>query len=252
MRMFTEKRRNEVLATVTRDGGVAVNDLAHSLGVSMETIRKDIRFWAEKGVLKKTHGGALLNGGNALTHIQKRIVENVDKKNAVAARALELVPDRATVFIDSGSTTVCAARQLAVRSGFTVVTHSVLVATELAESGNKVMLMGGVLSEESMGTLGLWTVNALKSIRIDVALLDSSGIKGFDGPVVNDFADAEVKRVVVERSNFRIVVADSSKFAHSGLVEYCGWGDIDVFVTNVDADGERCGELSRMTKLVLV
>ncbi len=251
MRMFTEKRRNEVLATVTRDGSVAVHELAESFGVSMETIRKDIRFWEEKGVLKKTHGGALLNDGNALTHIHTRIVENVDKKNAIAARALEFVPDRATVFLDCGSTTVCAARLLALRSGFTVVTHSILVANELSSSGNKVMLMGGVLSEESMGTYGLWTANALKSIRIDVALLDSSGIKGFDGPVVNDFADAEVKRLVVERSGFRVVVADSSKFEHSGLVEYCGWRDVDVFVTDAGADGERCDELSRMTKLVL-
>ena len=253
MRMITEKRRNEVLATVTRDGSVAVNDLARLLGVSTETIRNDIRFWEKKGVLRKTHGGAaLLNVADALTNINKRMAEHVDAKNAIAARALEMIPERATVFLDCGSTTVCAARQLSVRGGLTIVTPSLMVAHELAASGNKVMLLGGVLSQDSMGTFGLWTTGALKSIRIDVALLDSSGIKGFDGPVVNDFADAEVKGVVVERSNFKIVLADSSKFANSGLVEYCGWGDIDVFVTNADADPGQCAELAKATKLVLV
>lgn len=252
MRMITEQRRNEVLATVTRDGSVGVNDLAKSLGVSMETIRKDIRFWEEKGVLKKTHGGALLCGSDPLTHINKRIVENVDAKNAIAARALELLPDAATVFMDCGSTIVCAARRLAARSGFTVITASILIANELSASGNKVMLLGGVLSDDSMGTYGLWAVRALNSIRIDVALLDSSGFAGFEGPVVNDLADAEIKRVVVERAKFKAVLADNSKFDLSGLVEYCNWRDVDMFITNAGADPEQCARLAARTEVVQV
>lgn len=252
MRMLTEKRRNEVLATITRDGSVGVSALAKELRVSMETIRKDIRFWEEKGVLRKTHGGALLHCEDALVHINNRIVQNLDAKNAIAARALDFIPERATVFVDCGSTAVCAARQLSVRSGLTVVTDSVLVAGTLADSGNRVMLLGGVLNGGSMGTAGLWAANALKSISIDVALLDCSGIKGFEGPVVNDLADAELKRVVLERSKFKIVIADGSKFEVSGLIAYAGWRDIDVFITTADADPEQCRELSRVTRLEFV
>lgn len=252
MRMLTEKRRNEVLATISRDGSVGVNALAKALGVSMETIRKDIRFWEEKGVLRKTHGGALLHCEDALVHINNRIVQNLEAKNAIAAKAMDFVPERSTVFIDCGSTAVCAARQLSVRSGLTVITGSLLVAGILSESANRVMLLGGALNGESMGTSGIWASSAMKSIFVDVALLDCSGVKGFDGPVVNDFANAELKRVVLERSKLKVVIADSTKFEISGLVAYCGWNDIDAFITDADVDPERCRELSRQTRMVLV
>jgi Transcriptional regulators of sugar metabolism len=250
MRMLSEKRRNEVLSAISRIDGVSVSALAKTFGVSMETIRKDIRFWEEKGILRKTHGGAILHDNDRLSHINKRSVENVGAKNAIAAKLLEYIPRASTVFVDSGSTAVCAAKQLAFHTGLTIVTHSVLVASELAESGNKVMLLGGILHPESMGSHGLWAANALKSILIDVAVIDSSGFKGFDGPVVNDFADAEVKGMVVQRSKLKVVIADSSKFSTSGLVQYCRWGDVDILITDSGADPERCEELRKTTEVV--
>ncbi len=124
---------------------------------------------------------------------------------------MEFIPERGTVFIDAGSTTVCVAKHLNLMSGLTIITNSILAATKLSDAHNRIMVLGGILRGDILGTHGAWAAMALRSILIDVALLDSSGVKGFDGLVVNDLNDVEFKRAVMERSKTKIVLADSSK-----------------------------------------
>lgn len=251
MRLLTEKRRNEVLASLTRDGSVTVSAMAKRFGVTMETIRKDIQYWEEKGVVKKTHGGAVMSSDDFVTHISTRLGENTELKKRVAEKALEYLPEKGVVFLDSGSTVSCFARLLNRRSGLTIVTNSIIVANTLSDSGNAVHLTGGQLRGDTLGTVGMWTATLLRTIRVDVAVLGSSGFKGFSGPAVEEFADAEVKKVAIERSSRVVVVADSSKFAQASLVSFCDWNEVDVFVTNADADKDGVAEIARHTKVAL-
>lgn len=251
MGITSEKRRNEVLAAIAVDGSIKVSELARRCDVSMETIRKDMKYWEEIGVLKKTHGGAVLKADvTALRHINERIVENIDAKNAIAAKAVEFIPGSSTVFIDAGSTTVCVAKHINMLSGLTVLTNSVLAASKLSDANNRIMVIGGILRGDILGTHGAWASAALRTILIDVAFLDCSGVKGFDGPVGNDLNDIEFKRALIERAKTRIVLADSSKFQTSGTMSYCDWADINVLVTNKDADRKELDKIRKQTKVV--
>lgn len=253
MRMITEQRRNEVFGILSRDGTVSVSVLAKTFGVSMETIRKDIRFWEEKGVLKKIHGGAVMSADDMVTHINMRIGDNMEVKKRVAEKAFEFMPEKGVVFLDCGSTLSCLARLLATRSGLVVVTNSILVANILLDSNHRIFMTGGQLRGDTSGAVGMWAENCLKSIRIDMAFLGSSGFMGFDGPAVQEFSDAEVKRAVMARSAFTMVVADSTKFACSGLVSYCAWEKVDRLATNdgPEVDHELLKTIQRTTEVVI-
>lgn len=252
MKMLTEQRRNEVFAALSRDGTLTVSVLAKQFGVTMQTIRKDIEYWEGQGVLKKTHGGAVISSEDVVRHINMRIGENMEAKKRLAEKALELLPEKGVVYLDCGSTISCLARVLNTRSGLTIVTSSIIVANTLSDSGNTIHLTGGKLRGDTMGTVGMWTDSALRTIRIDVAVLGSSGFQGFAGPAVDEFADAEVKRCVMRRARFNMLLADSSKFECSSLVAFCDWKDIDVFITNDDADKELANVIAAQTKMIFV
>ena len=252
MKMLTEQRRNEVFAALGRDGTVTVSALAKQLDVTMQTIRKDIEYWEGQGVLKKTHGGAVISSEDVVRHISMRVGENMEAKKRLAEKSLEFLPEKGVVYLDCGSTISCLARALSTRSGLTIVTSSIIVANTLSDSRNTIHLTGGKLRGDTMGTVGMWTDSALRSIRIDVAVLGSSGFQGFDGPAVDEFADAEVKRTVMGRSRFNMLLADSTKFACSSLVAFCDWKDIDLFITNDDADKELSNSIRAHTKLIMV
>lgn len=252
MRLQAEKRRNEVLEELGRDENISVNELAEKFGVTTETIRKDLRFWEEKGVLRKTHGGAVFSAEDTVRHISKRLVENVEAKNRLAEKALEYIPERGVVFLDSGSTMLCLAKRVNLLAGLTIVTNSIIIANTLSESKNTILLAGGKVWGDTMGTVGLWATNALSSIRLDVAFVGCSGIIGFDGPTVEGLADAEVKRTVLSRAKLSVALADSDKFKTSGLMAFCSWKDIGVLITNADADPQTCAELADLTDVVKV
>lgn len=252
MRLQVDKRRNEILEELGRDANVSVNALAEKFDVTTETIRKDLRFWEEKGVLRKTHGGAVFSAEDTVRHISKRLVENVDAKNLLAEKALEYIPERGVIFLDSGSTMLCLAKRVSILSGLTIVTNSIIIANTLSESKNTVLLAGGRVWGETLGTVGLWATSALASIRLDVAFIGCSGIIGFDGPTVEGLADAEVKRTVLSRARLSVALADSEKFKTSGLISFCTWKDIGLLITNADADPAVCAEIGEHTEVVKV
>lgn len=253
MRLVTEQRRNEVFASLSRDGSLSVSELAKRLDVTMETIRKDIQFWESKGVLKKIHGGAIISNDEIVRHISMRISENMEAKKRVADKAFKLLPEKGVVFLDCGSTIPCLARLLFIRSGLTIVTNSLIVANTLLDSKHNVHMAGGQLRSDTSGAVGMWAENNLKNIRIDLAVLGTSGFKGFDGPAVEEFSDAEVKRVVMERSSETIVIADNTKFTSSGLVSYCNWDKVSKFITNPgpEVDKELLTKISAATEVIL-
>jgi DeoR family fructose operon transcriptional repressor len=253
MGVSSEKRRDEVLAAITRDSGSKVSELARQFDVSMETIRNDIKYWEEAGLLKKTHGGAVLKSNVvSLRHINERIVENIDIKNDIAAKAAGYIPENGTIFLDAGTTTVCVAKYLNLMSGLTILTNSVLAASKLAQSNNRVMVIGGVLRGDILGTSGPWATMVLRTMLIDVAFLDSSGFGGGDGPFSTDLNDVEFKRAVIDRAKTKIVLADSGKLLTSGIMSYCAWEDIDALITNPAGEKKAFDRIAKHTNVIYV
>jgi len=132
--MLIDERRNHMLALVQRDGRVLVSELSDALGISRITIRKDLDYLESKGLVQRTHGGALSPQGSMLLDpsLQEKEQKQLKEKQRIAKKAASLVEEGQCVLLDSGTTTTAVARELRRFNHLTVITNSVNIATELA------------------------------------------------------------------------------------------------------------------------
>lgn len=248
---ITAERRNKLAQIIVSNGSVRIGEIAELFHVTTETIRKDLIYLDNKGIIKKSHGGAIAASEFIERPITSRELENLDLKDRIAQRALEFVIDNGVIIIDAGSTALCLAKLLALRKGLTVITNSFSAANTLIGSPNNVYMTGGEISEITMSTTGLWASNALNMIKADVAFLGSSGFQSHFGPSVKSFADAEVKRNIISNSKKTIVLADSTKFFTNAVVQYVLWDNIDILITDDKAPEEMVIQIQKNTKVII-
>lgn len=226
-RLITAERRNKIAELIIANGSIKVGELAKTFDVSTETIRKDLIYLDKKGIIKKSHGGALSSLEIIEKPLEDRNTENYEVKLAIANKAQEFIKDNAVIFIDAGSTTLCLAKLLSVKKGLTIITNSVSALNVLANSQNTVHMSGGQLNNTTMALEGFGATNFLSKIKVDIAFLGSSGFKEHNGPTSIDFSDAEVKRIMIRNSKQNFVLADSKKTRSTAMVEYASWKSID-------------------------
>lgn len=245
-------RRRQITDTLGETGSIKIPDLAQRFGVSKETIRRDLIFLEEKGLLQKSHGGAITTDNYEFDTIavEKRIGKNYETKMLICKKALSLLSEQAVVFVDTGSTMHCMAELLCVKTKLTIITNSLSAANVLIKSKNHVILTGGKLNPETMATDGLQTMDFLSRIKVDVAFLGSSGFEQHDGPSGTDFSDIETKRTILKNAKTGIVVADSQKASYSALMQYASWRDIDHFVTDANLPDGFKKKLNEVTNVI--
>jgi DeoR family transcriptional regulator of aga operon len=217
--MLIEERRQHVLAMISRDGRVLVSELSEALGMSRITIRKDLAYLEERGLLQRTHGGALAPHSGALLDptLNEKEQQNLQEKQLIAEAAVKLVSERQCVMLDSGSTTTMIARALRSFSSLTVITNAVNIAGELTNTNFEVMLTGGMLRRNSYSLVGPLAEDTLRDIHADVLFL---GVDGFDpavGIMTPNMLESRVNRAMVRVSRKVVAVCDSTKFSRRSL-----------------------------------
>ena len=142
--MLPAERKRQIVERVTEEGGQSVDELATSLDVSKATIRRDLRDLEDRGLVERSHGGAVpvMSVGGEQTYDQRE-VQNLDAKRGIAARAVEEIVEGSVVFFDSGTTTMEVARAAPKDGSFLAVTNSPRLAVELGKEENEVKLTGG-------------------------------------------------------------------------------------------------------------
>ncbi len=249
--IITAERRNKLAQIIVSNGSARIGEMAKLFGVSTETIRKDLIFLDEKGIIKKSHGGAVTNSEFIERPISSRTLENNEKKNKIAQRALEFVQNNGVIVIDAGSTTLCLAKLLVIKKGLTIITNSLSAANVLAESENSVYIVGGEVSGVTMSSEGLWASNALNMIKADIAFLGTSGFQSHNGPCAKTFADAAIKQEIIKNSKKTCILADSSKFVTNAFVQYALWKDVDYLITDDGVSEEMLQDIRRDIKMVI-
>lgn len=256
MESVTEYRRNKIVQLITLRETLKVGELAKLFNVSTETIRKDLIFLDSKGIVKKSHGGAIVNETNIKMSVEKPLsikeLENKEYKKRIAMHALSLIPDNASFFIDSGTTNYFLAELLAHEKGMNIFTNSIPVVNMLADSDNNIYVLGGKLKEQSHCIVGNWTLQLLENIQPDIAFLGSDAFKNSLGPCTASFEEAGIKSKIVEKSEKAIVLADSSKFNNSGLFTFCDWSRVDLLITDTRVNKQDINQLKKITEVMIV
>jgi len=217
--MLNEERRRAILDMMQHDGRVLVADLAQQFQTSQVTIRKDLEILHVRGLVHRTHGGALPTRQGALEDPTLREKEKLYRKEklSIAIAAARLVAEGQVVILDSGTTTTEIARALRNFKKLTIVTNAVNIAAELANSSLEIILTGGTVRKNSFSLVGPIAEETLRRLSADILFL---GVDGFDvqyGLSTPNLQEAKVNRVMVEIAKRTVATCDSSKFGRRSL-----------------------------------
>lgn len=229
-----ENRHEEILKILAEERQVKIEPLARRFGVSVETIRRDLKTMEEQLLIRRVHGGAVLDSLRAReASFDAREVKNLKEKRAVARAAAELIEDGDAIVMSNGTSTLEVAKALAGKNRLTVVTNSIQIAREMVDNEtNDIYLISGKLRKEGLGLSGASGCHYLRNFRVDKAVLSVGGISVEHGITDYHVEEADIMRTMLEIANHAIVVTDYSKLTLSGLNKICDVRDVDVIVSD--------------------
>ncbi|WP_309068850.1 DeoR/GlpR family DNA-binding transcription regulator [Microbacterium sp.] len=235
--MYATERRELIERVLLEEARVSVTELAERLGVTTETVRRDLAVLEEHGALRRVHGGAVApdRGSAAEVDLRERMRRGGAAKAAIAKRALDGLGRGFTgsVLLDAGSTTGALAEQLPGRGDVHVVTHSVVLAAGLTAAGyTELTTIGGRIRGITGAAVGAGAVAAIEALRPDVAFIGANGLSAAFGASTPDPEEADVKRAIVHAARRVILLADHTKFEVESLRRFAALDELDVLVTD--------------------
>jgi DeoR/GlpR family transcriptional regulator of sugar metabolism len=209
--MLTSQRRRHLLSVLARDGRIVAKAVSQELGVSEDTIRRDLRDLAQEGRLQRVHGGAL-PASPAVVDFAGRQRLAPAAKVAIGRAAAAMVRPGQVVILDGGTTSAQVARHLAPDLVATVVTHSPTIAVELVTHPSvEVVVIGGRLFKHSVVAVGAAALEALEHVRADVYFMGVTGVHPEAGLTTGDLEEAYMKRALSRHAAETIVLASAEK-----------------------------------------
>ncbi len=209
--MLTSQRKQHILDVLKREGQVIAKNLSQELGLSEDTIRRDLRELAHEGLLQRVHGGAL-PVSPAVADFSHRQDILQEEKAAIGKAAAALIKQGQIVILDGGTTAIQVARHLPRKLQATIVTHSARTALELLDFTEiEIILIGGHLFKHSIVSVGAAAIEAISHIRADIYFMGVTGIHPEAGLSTGDLEEAYVKLALSKQAAETIVLASHEK-----------------------------------------
>ena len=247
------KRHTEIMRILADEGTVTISGLAARLGVSLETVRRDVRPLTENGSVLRIHGAVGLAGQVGEAPFQRRMRENAEAKRRIAREMARFIHDGDSVMLDTGTTTSFVARELLGHRRLTVVTNSSDIARTLATvNGNKVYMAGGELRSDSGAAFGVTAIEFIAKFSVAHAIISAGAIDASSGVMDFDLEEAEFARMMLSRGANSYVVTDRTKFGRRGLVQVAGFEAINHVVTDAPVASDIAAALEQAeTQLII-
>lgn len=240
--MLAAERRDLLLERLARDGKIVAKELAAELGLSEDSVRRDLRELAAAGLCQRVYGGAL-PASPALADYRSRGQVEPDSKRRVATAALELVETCRTVILDGGTTTLAVAQRLPDRP-LTVITHSPTIAVALLEKPQiEVLLIGGRLFRHSAVTCGAAAVEAAQAYSAELFLLGVTGVHPTAGFTTGDAEEAAMKRALSARAAETWVLGSAEKIGAASPFRVLTTSEVTGVVTDAAPEDGTVREL---------
>lgn len=251
--MVQSLRQPEILEIARSEGRVTVENLAARLGVTVQTIRKDLSDLAEAGKLERVHGGAVLPSGTMnIAYEQRRNLHGATKA-AIGRACAAAIPDNASIFLNIGTTTEAVAHELRHHRNLLVVTNNMNVANILlANPEIEIVLAGGKVRRSDGALVGNLTAEFMEQFKVDYAIIGCSAMDA-DGDLLDfDIQEVGVSKAILRNARASYLVCDQSKFLRSAPFRITNLEEIDTFFTDAtlpEALAQRSNEWG--TKVVL-
>ncbi len=227
-------RQLELLDEVRRQRSASVEALAERFGVTLQTVRRDVRSLTEAGLLIRFHGGVRLPGSTTenIAYRQRQQLHEAAKR-AIARRVAAAVPNGCSLILNIGTTIEAVAHELTGHRGLRVITNNLNVATILSANAEcEVLVAGGSVRARDGGIVGEMTVDFFQQFKVDIALIGISGIET-DGSLRDfDIREVKVARSIVAQARQLWLAADHSKFNRPAMVEVGRLDQVDTLFTD--------------------
>lgn len=248
LKFARQARIQSALDSPASPGGVSVRELTELLGVSQATVRRDLEDLERSGVVRRTHGGAVLVRELPRPDRESR---QVAEKRAIAEAALELVQPGSTYFLGGGTTTLQLAALL---DGLdvTVVTNSIPIASQLAGGHTRVIVIGGTLRTPELSMVGPNAAEAIRAYRAEIAFLGAPALDAQCGFTQDGDAEAATDTAFLEMARRTVLLVDHTKLGRVSTTFVAGVTGIDTVVTDAAADPRQVRGLTAAGTRVVV
>lgn len=231
--MHSTQRERKIMEILNEAGSCRIQDLARRLGVTDETIRRNIRRMEENGLVTKVHGGVYLKDWERAPSFAERFTENAAAKQLIAKHVAGMIRNGDTLFLDTGSTTAYVADALRQHEELLVVTNSLPVAQVLSmSSGNRIFMAGGELRSHDGGAFSAQALAFVRQFRVRHAVLSVAAIQADIGFMLHDLREAEFSRQIIDCASQAIIAADVTKFRRQAPICLTEPDNIDIVVTD--------------------
>jgi DeoR/GlpR family transcriptional regulator of sugar metabolism len=237
--VIVEERRQKVIDLVSERGFIALGDLAKELQASESTIRRDLDYLDQQGFVKRTHGGAVFQGGeHVLPALEERAQRELDEKRQIAQAAAARIKDGDAILLDGGTTTLEVARLLVGRP-LQIVTNSLPIANLFASSRETdLVILGGYVYPKTGVALGPSTVRMMDDVHVQQTILSVGGITA-KGLFNSNLLLVETERAMMRCADEVIVVADHTKIGRQALAFLCELREIDTLIVDAKISAEQ-------------
>lgn len=229
--MLKEERQQYILSRIHQDNRIYATTLSKELGVSDDTLRRDLIELDKKGILTKVHGGAIARSGISV-NFTERLHTAAPVKQQMAAKVIPFFKEGDVILMDGGTSNLEIARQIPRNITLTIYTNSFPVVNALFDHPKlELVFLGGKVFNSSQVTVGISVFQTLQTITPDWVIIGISDIHPEKGLTCPDREEALIKRSMIERGVKRIILADSYKLDTARTYQVASLGDIDYIVT---------------------
>lgn len=232
--MLAAERRDYLLGLLAREGKIVAKNVAAGLGISEDSVRRDLRDLATEGLCQKVYGGALPVSPATGDYTARQAVAPEGKQKIASVAAGLVRPDSALI-LDGGTTALAVTRELPRDLACTVITHSPTIAAALLDHHEaEVLMLGGRIFKHSAVACGAAAVESAQHVSADLCLLGVTGVHPEAGLTTGDVEEAAMKRALAARAAETYILASSEKIGTASRYRVLSWEQVNGLITDAD------------------
>ena len=238
--LYNEERKLKIKKLIEETGKINVNDLSEEFKISKETIRRDLTSLEKMGVLKRTHGGAILStvknsNFNTEYPVEIRQIQNCDEKKSICKKAASFIQNKDIIFIDNSSTLIYLPKYIPKNIQITIITNSINALLEIAKRDMPnvtAICLGGIFNARNYSLYGMGSLKSAEEYFPNKAFFSCAGISPKSMIADTSLFELDIKKMMIERAETTYLLADYTKFFRSGQIQLCRFDAVDNIITD--------------------
>ncbi|MFW6029775.1 MAG: DeoR/GlpR family DNA-binding transcription regulator [Halanaerobiales bacterium] len=251
--MIPAERQKKILNYINNNGSANIEELINLVGVSKSTVRRDLKKLSKKGLINRTHGGAIKKTKSTSfepSPKEKRFKQLSEKKK-IAKITKKYIRDGESIILDAGSTNYAISQELEDISNITVITFDLRIALETKLSNDsRLVVPGGVRRENYEVLIGSHVENFFRDVTADKAFLGADAVSLDRGITNATFSEVAIKKQIINSAKETYLVVDHTKFGNTTLVKVAELSVIDYIITDSKIKPEIENKLKKLGVLI--